>query len=270
LILSDSSTVTNVALWSMVPFTVAFVFVVFVFYRSRREALLRQKEAELKQHMAEIEMKALRAQMNPHFIFNCMNSIYKFMHHQDVQSAGDYLVRFSKLIRTVLENSIHREVSLADDLTALELYIQMEQLRLNQTFDYSIEVDEKVNKQSALIPPLILQPFVENAIWHGLNNKKEKGFLCIKIERNDSVMKYSITDNGCVTEEKNCEENSAGSDLTATIKKTSLGSGLTRERIDLLNRTKGWNADFVETTLHDAAGNYSGRRIEIFLPYEEE
>jgi LytS/YehU family sensor histidine kinase len=266
LILSDSNTVTNAALWGLVPITVAFIFLVFVFYRSRREALLKQREAELKQNMAEIEMKALRAQMNPHFIFNCMNSIYKYMHQQDVQSAGDYLVRFSKLIRTVLENSNHREVALADDLTALELYIQMEQLRLRQKFDYRIEVDEKINTQSTLIPPLILQPFVENAIWHGLKNKKEKGFLEIKIERNDSVMKYTIIDDG----EENTEENNPGNDLAATIKKTSLGSGLTRERIDLLNRTKGWKADFVETPLYDPAHQYCGRRVEVFLPYEEE
>lgn len=268
LILSDTSTVTQVALWSLVPFTVAFIFIVFVFYRSRREALLRRKEAELNQHLAEMEMKALRSQMNPHFIFNCMNSIYKFMQEKDMQSAGDYLVRFSKLIRTVLENSNYREVALADDLAALELYIQMEQLRLGNTFDYRIEMDDNINTQSVLIPPLILQPFVENAIWHGLKNKKGKGLLEIQISHSDSMIKYCITDDGSPGEEKTTGKNT--SDLATIIKKSSLGIGLTRERINLLNQSKGWNADFVETSLFDANQKYCGHKVEIFLPDEKE
>lgn len=267
LILSDA--VLQVALWSLLPFTVAFIFIVFVFYRSKREATLRQKEAELKQQLGEVEMKALRAQMNPHFIFNCMNSIYKFMHQQDIRLAGDYLVRFSKLIRLVLENSNHREVSLDDDLTALELYIQMEQLRLQQKFDYKIEVDKKINQQSTFVPPLILQPFVENAIWHGLNNKKEKGLLSVKIERFDSIIKYCITDDGSDDENSN-EKKQAGVAPGSTIKKTSLGAALTRERINLLNQSRGWNADFIETKLYDLSDNYCGRKVEIMLPYDEE
>lgn len=268
--LSDNTIVTTVALWSLVPFTVAFIFIVFVFYRSRREAVLRQKEAELNQQIAETEMRALRAQMNPHFIFNCMNSIYKFMQEQNVESAGDYLVRFSKLIRTVLENSNHKEVALADELTALELYVQMEQLRLKQSFDYRIEVDEKINKLTTLIPPLILQPFVENAIWHGLKNKPDKGMLDIKVESNGSVIKYCITDNGCENFDKNDSDNTQPANLATIIKKSSLGIGLTRERINLLNLARGWKADFVETPLYDATHKYCGRKVEVFLPYEKE
>jgi LytS/YehU family sensor histidine kinase len=261
LILSDSNVVTSVALWSLVPSTVAFVFVVFVFYRSRREALVRQKEAELKQQLAEVEMKALRAQMNPHFIFNCLNSIYRFLEKQDTAKAGDYLLKFSQLIRTVLENSMHREVSLQDDLKTLHLYIQMEQMRMNQRFDYTISTDEKLDESSVLVPPLIIQPFVENSIWHGLNDKKERGNISIHISKGNEMLKYLVEDNG---EEKKEPE----AILEQTIKKKSLGMSITRERLDVLNKTKNAKADFRISDIRDGQGNYKGKRIELWIPVQ--
>lgn len=257
--LAQDRIVTRIALYSLLPVLVAFSFFIFVFYRNRRELVFRRREAE-------VEMKALRSQMNPHFIFNCMNSIYKFLNDNDSKQAGDYLLRFSKLIRAVLENSNHKEVTMADDLMALELYIQMEQLRMQQRFDYRIDISDGLDQEAIYIPPLILQPFVENAIWHGLNNRPDKGLLQIKVEHIGEHIRYGILDNG----RPSPPENQAKDDLSGKIKKTSMGSTLTRERIDLLNRTKGVNARFEETILSDDKGEYAGRRIDIFLPYVSE
>lgn len=260
--LSDANTVTTVALWSLIPFTVAFAFIVFVFYRNKREAELKQQEAELKQELAEVEMKALRAQMNPHFIFNCLNSIYRFLEQQDTQQAGDYLLKFSHLIRTVLENSVYREVPLQDDLKALHLYIQMEQLRMHYKFEYVIETDAAVDVTAVLVPPLLLQPFVENAIWHGFNDKKDKGMLRICISKEKELLNYVVEDNG--------DEKNEVIPAPTSLKQKSLGMSLTRERLDALNKTKNKKADFTLSDRRDSTGRYLGKRMELWIPLETE
>jgi LytS/YehU family sensor histidine kinase len=264
ILLSASNDITEVALWTMLPFTVAFIFIVFVFYRNRREAQLKQQEAELKQHIAEMEMKALRAQMNPHFIFNCMNSIYFFIRQNDGIKAGQYLVKFSNLMRMVLENSVYQSVALKNDLEVLDLYIQMEQMRMNYRFDYTIETDPLVNNERVLVPPLILQPFVENSIWHGLNGKKTQGCLQVKIMRDNDMLKCVVEDDGNEIAQPKEERLAEG-----IIKKKSLGMGLTNERLELLNRSKKSKAHFSLSDKRSEQNEYLGKRMVLFLPYEE-
>src|SRR6185436_14245882 len=253
-----NSEVLNMALICLVPFLVAFSFLIFVFYRKKRELIFKQKELELKQQVADVEMKALRAQMNPHFIFNCMNSIYGFMKNNDLQKAETYLVKISNLIRLVLENSMHTEVSLKDDLAALQLYIELEQIRMIHGFDYRVETDAALDTENILVPPLIVQPFVENSIWHGLNGKPVKGTLMIKILRKDEMLKYVVEDDGT--------ETAAASKETSPqiIKKKSLGMSLTRERLEVLNKTKNCRAYFNISDIRDENNFYKGKRVELF------
>lgn len=245
---------------SLVPTVVAFLFFFFILYRNQREALFRQKEAELKNQIADVEMKALRAQINPHFIFNCLNSIHRFMYANKMSEAGEYLIKFSNLVRVVLENSLHREVALTDDLLALQLYIEMEQLRMDHHFDYKLEVDPAINSHITLVPPLIIQPFVENSIWHGLNNKPQRGTITISITKQENMLKYCIVDDGVKTTLPDQQ-------LAISVKKKSLGMSLTKERLDVLNRVKGTNAGFTVTDILDDMKNYSGKRVELLLPY---
>ena len=259
---SDQQIVWTVAI-GLIPVAIAFAFIVFLFYRRKRELVFRQREAELNKQISEVEMKALRSQMNPHFIFNCMNSIYKFMKQNDTDKAGDYLVRFSQLIRSVLENSKHKDVILADELISLELYIQMEQLRLQHSFDYKITVDRNLDPENTLTPPLLLQPFLENAIWHGLKNRKTPGLLNVEILKEKNTIIYTIHDNGTKPEEEDLTE-----DLKTKITKTSMGSALTKERIDLINYAKGSKAGLTEEDILDEKQNYCGHRATIILPYE--
>src|SRR6185295_6580718 len=142
----------------------------------------------------EVEMKALRAQMNPHFIFNSLHSINKYVMENDRENASAYLSKFSNLMRLILENSREHEVALAEDLHALELYIQLESLRFKNKFKYLIETDPAIDKENTLIPPLLLQPFVENAIIHGIQNK-ESGLIRISVKKENNMIKCAVEDN---------------------------------------------------------------------------
>lgn len=256
----EQTDIFKIALFSLIPFIVAFSFIVFVFYRNRREAKFRQEEAELKQQVAEMEMKALRAQINPHFIFNCLNSIHRFMDANKLEQAGEYLIKFSNLIRMVLENSMHREVELNDDLFALRLYIEMEQLRMNYSFDYEIKVDPSIDVNQILVPPLIIQPFVENSIWHGLNSKPEQGSLQISISMKDDMLLYCVEDDGV-------KPKLADTVIEHNVKKKSLGMSITKERLDLLNHSN--HKSKAGFTIHDKMDDqhkYTGKRVELWVP----
>jgi len=257
----ENNLVQRAAWFALIPFVVAFVFLIFIIYRSRREAMFRQKEAELNRQISEVEMKALRSQLNPHFIFNCLNSIHQFVHSNDNISAGNYLVKFSKLMRLVLENSVYHEVALQDDLDALRMYIEMEQLRMKHNFEYEIIVAPEVNAETVLVPPLIVQPFVENSIWHGLNGNKLNGKLAIRISRSDGMLQYVVEDNG---------SNESKEETRPQGKKKSLGMSLTRERLEVLNKTKGSNASFTVSDLKNADGDYAGKKVVLNLPFDEE
>lgn len=250
----------NVSLMSVIPFFVAFGFILFLFYMKRREANFKAIEAEFQTKMAKVEMKALRAQMNPHFIFNCLNSIYHFMSKKDTAQASKYLIKFSNLIRSILENSLHQEVALKEDLEALELYIQLEQMRLDNKFDYELIIAAEIDINSIYVPPLIMQPFVENSIWHGLSNKASAGKIKIDISLESQMLKYVLEDNGT--------DEITSSDLPEIqkLKKSSIGIAATKERLDLVNKKNNSQANFLMIDLRDEKNSYCGKRIELKLP----
>ncbi len=254
---SKNDDITNIILLLLIPIVVAFAFFVFIVYRSRREAIV-------KKDLAELEMKALRSQMNPHFMFNCLNSIRIFMEANEIGKASDYLIRFSRLMRMVLENSNYKEVSLAKDMASLELYIQLEQMRYAHNFDYEIAIDDALDAENTAVPPLILQPFVENAIIHGLHNRKDKGKLWLSVERQKEYVKYCVADNGIKSAE--AENSKPGMEVYA---KKSMGADLTRERIDLLNKSKGLKGYVNMAGSFNQNNEYAGYRVEIMLPFQE-
>ncbi len=259
-IAAENESFLNVSLLGVIPFFIAFGFILFLFYMKRREANFKAIEAEIQTKMAKVEMKALRAQMNPHFIFNCLNSIYHFMGKKDTEQASKYLIKFSNLIRSILENSLHQEVALKEDLEALELYIQLEQMRLDNKFTYEINIQANIDTNTIFVPPLIMQPFVENSIWHGLSNKAEGGLIKIEISKDEHMLTYVLEDNGSNVVKL--------SDLPEIeqLKKSSIGISATKERLELVNQKSNSHANFLMTDLMDAANNYCGKRIELKLP----
>ena len=140
-----------------------------------------KKQAELQQRATELEMQALRAQMNPHFIFNCLSSINKFILKNDTDTASDYLTRFSRLIRQVLTNSQLSLIPLSDEIDMLRLFLDMERLRFSESFNYNIIYENTIEPETIYIPPMLLQPFCENAIWHGLMHKEGQGKLDVML-----------------------------------------------------------------------------------------
>ena len=213
--------------------------------------------------MAEVEMQALRAQMNPHFIFNCLNSINRYIVKSDQQTASLYLTRFAKLIRLILDNSNSRSVTLANELEALKLYIEMESIRFEKKFHYQIHVDKNVQTDCECVPPLIIQPYVENAIWHGLLHKEDAGELRISIhKKSPGLLECIIEDNG-VGREKARELKSK----SASTKK-SLGMRLTEDRLALLNAQSKMNASVVVEDLRTETGSAVGTKVILKIPID--
>ena len=166
-------------------------------YRIRLERTEKEKQlADLKHKTSESEIHTLRAQMNPHFIFNSLNSINRFILQNNRAQASEYLTKFSKLVRLVFQNSQSATVTLDSELEALQLYLELESLRFDNHFEFSISVSGELDTAALKVPPLIIQPYAENAIWHGLMHKKEKGKLEIDIYDERDVLICRIKDDG--------------------------------------------------------------------------
>jgi len=228
----------------------------FIFIR----AYNKRKKSAFDQQVSEVEMKALRAQMNPHFIFNSLQSINKYVIENDKENASGYLSKFASLMRLILENSREQEVPLEKDLQALELYMQLEALRFKNKFAYSIETDPAINKENTLIPPMLLQPFVENAIVHGFN-QTGNGMIKVVVHKENDMMKCIIEDNGS-------GRLNTGGDIDENKKRKSLGLKIITERLDIINQLKHVKAAINIFDLKDTENRPRGLRIELLLPLE--
>ena len=254
--------------WKTTPFILTLclflaIIIYFIYvYRIRAIKKTEELKTAFNTRIAEAEMRALRAQMNPHFIFNCLNSINRYIVKSDQAKASHYLTRFSKLIRLILENSNNKTVSLEQDLEALKIYVEMESLRFENKFEFKIETAENVNVFSTAVPPMILQPFIENAIWHGLLHKDSKGTLHIRIEKTFHSLQCIIEDNG-IGRKRAAELKSK----TATTRK-SMGMQLTEDRIQLLKSQYGGEASIMIEDLKDNNGSPCGTRVTLLIPLE--
>ena len=216
--------------------------------------------ASLQQQAAELEMQALRAQMNPHFIFNSLNSINRFILQNNKAQASEYLTKFSRLVRMILQNSQAPLISLESELEALQLYLDLEALRFDNHFSYKISFSEDLDIEILKVPPLIIQPYAENAIWHGLMHKEEKGQLDIEVAQHGNHLLLKITDDGIGRKQ-------AGelASKSATRHK-SMGLKITADRITILHR---WNGNDSPVTINDmvnADGSAAGTEVIIKIP----
>ena len=150
----------------------------------------------MEKNMLEMEQKALRLQMNPHFIFNAMNTVQALIAKKDEKTARYYLAKFSKLMRKILENSRKTLITIHDEIEALENYLNLEQLSNEDNFDYEIIVDENIQTDAYGIPPLLLQPFAENSIVHGIKELNHRGKITINFEWKETFIECSVSDNG--------------------------------------------------------------------------
>ena len=258
--------------WFRSLLAIALIASVLLFFRSR-ENRIRKEEARqtaINKQIAEIRMTALRGQMNPHFIFNSLNSIQHFITNRDKTEAINYLSKFSKLIRKILENSRENTVSLSNELQLLELYIQLEQLRFSNKFEYQIVVDEKIDIENTEIPPLLIQPYIENAILHGLINKNGEGDLYLSLEKNNGLIICKIEDNGIGRAK--AQEIEQGK----VSRHKSLGITVTEERISGLFALLDYKMEVVIEDLYktkqpsEETPQPAGTRVTISIPVKEE
>ena len=211
-------------------------------------------KAEFQQQATELEMQALRAQMNPHFIFNSLNSINRFILQNNSEQASEYLIKFSKLVRLILQNAQDSLISLESELESLGLYLELEALRLENRFDYKITLAKDLDLFALKVPPLIVQPYAENAIWHGLTHKEEKGHLEIHVSEENGYLFFKITDDGIGRNKAAMLSNAYG------IRKKSLGSKITADRIAMMH---GNGLGVTINDLVSAEGNALGTEVII-------
>lgn len=222
--------------------------------------------SELERKNLEIEKRLLRSQMNPHFIFNSLNSIQSFISENDSFSAESYLSKFARLMRYILENSRKSFVYIQDEINTLSLNMELEKLRFDNKFDFTINVSKDIDSENTAIPPMLIQPFIENAIIHGIMNKPTKGHISIGFSNgiDTDVLLCTVEDDGIGRKKSNELKTTIGS------KHQSLGLQVTKERLAILNQQVKSRVYVNIIDLTDNTGNGIGTRVELSIPYEVE
>lgn len=224
----------------------------YILYKKKRDAVEKKRIAEFKSKVAETELIALRSQMNPHFIFNALNSISDYIENRDVKIANEYLLKFSKLTRAILENSEKKQILLSEELELIQLYVEIESLRLNNKLSYTVKIDPEIDVENTLIPPLILQPFIENSIWHGIAPKEADGNLCVAIKKEGDSIVFDIDDDGVGRSALKAEG----------LKNNSMGIQITKNRLEIINLSKKIKSNL------KIIDKKQGLRVALNLPLE--
>jgi len=258
--------------WSTWTFRIIFILVVLVvswFILSRRFKQLRKKHEiekkvlEIEKQLFDLEQKSLRLQMNPHFIFNSLNSIQSFIVNNDSDKATLYLAKFAQLMRLILANSSEPYVPVKDELKALIYYMDIENLRFGNKFDYHIDLDPEIDDDFIGIPPMIIQPYVENAILHGIIHKQGRGKISVILKiKEDSIF--------CIVEDDGVGREKAGEIKSRSgLEHKSRGMIITKERLEILSKQVKGKIYVTVIDLKDESGQANGTRVEIIIPFIE-
>ncbi len=228
--------------------------------RRLKKELARQKEKNrLKTQMYEMEMKVIKAQMNPHFIFNSMNSIQQFILADDTVNANSYLVKFSRLLRKILESNTDEHITIVNEIDILSKYIEIESLRFGHALSHKITADPRLMSSDTKMPQMLIQPFVENAIWHGLLSRDGNKKLVINFEYiNEKLLSCIIDDNGV--------GRNANKPAETLTKSKSLGIRFIRQRLELMEKTWGGEYGIEIRDKMNAAGESEGTRVIVRIP----
>ena len=243
-----------------------FMIWIFIFLRVRhirKKHKMEKKVLLIEKQLFDIQQKALRLQMNPHFIFNSLNSIQSYVLSNDVDLAVNYLGRFSQLMRLILSNSRESVVSLADELLAIQHYLEIEKLRFEEKFTYSVIVDPEIDDEFTGVPPMIIQPYIENAIIHGLNHKPTPGHLTISFKQKGSLLLCSIEDNGVGRAKATDIKRRSG------LNSKSRGMMITKERLEILSEKSDEKFSVKVIDLKDKSGVPAGTRVELLISPQE-
>ncbi len=256
-------------IWEQLWFRILMIALIVIFLWliiNYRIATIRKKEnekSETVRRISELEQMALKSQMNPHFIFNCLNSIQHYVIDKDIIGANEFISNFSKLIRLTLDNSSKPSISITDEISYITAYLELEQKRFEDKFTFSIIADG-ITKNNYFIPPMILQPYVENAIRHGIRYREDnKGELIIKFEKNEEYLVSVIFDNGIG---RKLSQQFKGSN---SIEYQSRGMDLTARRIEMFNKVHSSKIIININDLEDENRNVLGTEVVIKFPLKE-
>lgn len=253
--IEQKSLLNKILTGSILIFTILSLIIFRNIYYKRKNEKLQNKNAQ-----TELQQQVLRAQMNPHFIFNSLNSINRFILQNNKSKASEYLTKFSRLIRLILQNSQAPLIPLENEIESLNLYLELEALRFDYHFEYSISIDDNLQTGNLQVPPLFIQPFVENAIWHGLMHKEEKGHLKIEFIQRDDMLCCRVTDDG-IGRKKAFDIKDR-----SIPKYKSMGMRITEERIAVLQQ-KNKSETYVQVTdLILPDGNTGGTEVFLKIP----
>ncbi len=251
--------------WVFILFVFIVIIVLMILIFKYRLNLIKNKErlkAIQQTKLTNAELKALRSQMNPHFVFNAINSVQYFITNNDPASSQKYLSKFAKLIRYVVDNSKPSVIPLSKELDALNLYLDLESLRFENKFEYIVEVNKNIDIDNVKIPSMLIQPYVENAIWHGLMHKETKGKIKIEIDVKENVMLCVIEDNGIGRKRAREIIIEKGNEFHKSV-----GMSITQERLDVINQQNKSNLTVTIIDLKDELGVATGTRVELNLPF---
>ncbi|MBK7680011.1 MAG: histidine kinase [Chitinophagaceae bacterium] len=247
--------------WLSIIGVVGLIIILIVKMRVRAVRKQERVKAAHEKQLLELEAKALRAQMNPHFIFNCLNSIKSLIQEKQTEKGVTYLTTFSKLIRTLFNNADKKEITLYDEIETCKLYLQLESMRFDTKFSYQVNVDENIDLKSVQVPALIIQPFIENAIWHGIMPKNNGGTVLVNVSQNNGHIEIAIEDDGIGRE---------ASQQNKSINKAhqSKGVNLTQARLELDNLLQQRQATLV--TIDKKAENRASAGTKVIITIKEE
>ncbi len=250
--------------WFSVISILSISAIVIIIFRLRVRQIRIKQQAEFEQQVeiSKAELKALRAQMNPHFVFNSLNSIQHYILNSKGDEAVKYLNKFAKLIRIILSNSEKPTVTINEDIEALKLYLELERMRFENKFDYAINIDESIDGDYDEIPPMLIQPYLENAILHGINPKEGNGKIEISIKIVNQFIKISIADDGIGR-----EKSKAIQSLQPAARHKSLGMKITKDRVRILNNIHQSNLNVNIIDLYNDKMEAVGTQVDLFIPY---
>lgn len=226
----------------------------------RRENERERHELEMRRSIVELEQKSLRLSMNPHFIFNALNSIQSFIGERETLAARRYLSKFARLMRLILENSRTGHVSIEDEMAMLASYLELERLNLGGRFDYTVKIAPDLDPSAVLIPPMLIQPLVENAVVHGVRCMESGGMIRVMIEVHGDLVHCTVSDNGIGRER-------AAAIRAGSGKRESTALAVIRERLAIMSRQRNMEAGLEVTDLLDDRGAPAGTRCDLFVPY---
>ncbi len=248
----------RLGLYISIAVFLAIIGLTIVFQRAKTRREKAAQQILFSRQLLEIELKALRAQMNPHFIFNCLNSIQAFILRENKLEATEYLQKFSRLIRLILDNSQKTSNTIEDEAEILGLYLDLEKLRMKSKFEYEITIADELDASFTEIPSMVIQPLVENSIWHGFSNIQYMGQLTVAFEKQEDGIRCIVEDNGVGREKSMQLKGEKGKNHV------SKGMKLIEDRLKAWSQTKELHYSF---DIHDLSGSEHGTRTEITLYY---